>query len=70
VKESTKRAIRTAVQTAFAVAGSAPILVSTVGFSTTAGFGAVLVTVAAVLSKLHAVPAVSSFLNKYFGVPE
>ena len=70
MKESTTRTIRTAVQAVFAVAAGAPILLSSLGVETTVGYGAVVVTVAAAITRLHAVPAVNELLNKYFKIPK
>jgi hypothetical protein len=70
MKDSTKKTVRTAVQSLFLVAALAPVLLSTLGVESASGVGAAIIAGAAALTRLHAVPAVSSFLNKYFGVPE
>lgn len=70
MKDSTTRTIRTAVQALIAVAAVAPVMLSAVGIEKSAGFGAMILAAAAAVTRLHQVPAVNDFLNKYFGVPK
>lgn len=70
MKDSTIRTVRTAVQTLLAVAAGAPILLSSLGVETTVGYGAAMVTVAAAITRLHAVPVVNELLNKYLKIPK
>lgn len=70
MKESTAKTIRTAVQTLIAVAAAAPALLQALGVSTTVGFGATVVAVAAAVTRVHQLPAVNELLNKYFKIPK
>lgn len=70
MKESTTRTVRTAVQALFAVAAALPVMLPVVGVETSVGFGASLVAVAALITRLHQVPAVNELLNKYLKIPK
>jgi len=70
MKDSTKRTVRTAVQTLFLVAATLPVALSTLGIEAASGVGAGLIAASAAVTRVHAIPAVNDFLNKYFGVPK
>lgn len=73
MKDSTVRTVRTWLQGLFAAAAAVPsvaFLFPKVGLSTTAGIGLTVVTAAAAITRVHAIPAVSDFLNKYFKIPQ
>lgn len=70
MKQSTIRTIRTAVQTLFAVAAAAPLLLTSLGVSISAGIGATVVTVSAVIARIHQIPEVSAALEKYLKIPQ
>jgi hypothetical protein len=57
------------VQTLIAAAAAVPVILPAVGVSTTMGFGALVVAVAAGVTRLMQVPQVAELLNKYFKVP-
>jgi hypothetical protein len=62
MKDSTRRTIRTVVQTGLSAAGALPLIVQASGVpQTTAGVG-VLLAVAAGLTRVMALPAVDSLL--------
>lgn len=70
MKESTVRTVRTTVQTAIAVAAAMPAILPALGIQTSVGFGAVLVTAAAAITRLHQIPTVNELLNKYLKIPK
>lgn len=70
MKESTARTVRTSVQTLIAVAAAMPVILPALGIQTSVGFGAVLVTAAAAITRLHQVPVVNELLNKYLKIPK
>jgi hypothetical protein len=70
MKESTIKTVRTSVQALIAVAVAVPVMLPAVGIQTSAGFGATIVAVAAVITRIHQIPAVSDFLAKYLKIPQ
>ena len=47
-----------------------PVILPALGIQTSVGFGAVLVTAAAAITRLHQVPVVNELLNKYLKIPK
>lgn len=70
MKESTVRTVRTAVQTLFAIAAAVPLILPSLGVSTTVGIGLTVVTVAAAITRVHQIPGVNDLLNKYLKIPK
>lgn len=69
MRDEWKRTIRTAIQSVIALAPIVPILVPALGISATAGVGAILIAIAAAVTRVMQVPQVSELLNKYLKVP-
>ena len=69
MRDEWKRTLRTAIQVAISVSACAPALVPALGLSATAGVGATVLALAAVVTRVMQVPQVASLLNKYFKVP-
>lgn len=65
MKDSTKRTIRTVIQTAVSVAAALPALVHVAGLSDTLPGVAVALSVAAVVTRVMALPAVDAVLSKF-----
>jgi hypothetical protein len=57
------------LQTLIAVAVAVPVILPALGISTTVGFGALAVAVAAGLTRAMQIPQVAELLNKYLKVP-
>lgn len=57
------------MQTVIAVSASAVVLVPALGLSATSGVGAIVIAVAATVTRLMQIPQVAELLNKYFRVP-
>jgi len=70
VRDEWKRTIRTAIQSAIALAPLAPILVPALGISATATVGATIIAIAAAVTRVMQVPQVTELLNKYFKIPK
>lgn len=73
MKQSTISTVRTTIQALFAAAAAVPsvtVLFPSVGLSITAGIGAIVVTAAAVITRVHQVELVNDFLAKYLKIPK
>ena len=64
------RTVRTVIQTLVSVGALAPILIPALGLSTTAGVGAAVIGVAAIVTRVTTIPQVAELLNKYFKIPK
>lgn len=69
MKPETAKTIRTTVQVVLSVAAAMPILLAAVPVGTASGIGAVLIAVAAIITRIHQIPEVSAALSKYLKVP-
>lgn len=70
MKQESIKTVRTAVQTLVAVAAAMPVLVAYLPTGVATGIGATLVTVAAIITRIHQIPEVSAALAKYLKIPE
>jgi len=64
VKPEWVRTIRTAIQVVIAVVALVPVLVPALGLSATVGVGAGLTAIAAVVTRIMAVPQLSELINR------
>lgn len=63
------RVVRTALQVAVSVAPTVPVLIPAIGLSATAGVGAAMIAIAAVVTRVMSIPTVAELLNRYLKVP-
>lgn len=64
------RTVRTVIQILVSVGALAPILVPALGLSTTAGVGAAVIGVAAIVTRVSQIPQVAEILSKYLKIPK
>lgn len=64
------RTVRTVLQVTLSIAAAAPLVVPAMGLSTAAGVGAVVVGVAATVTRVSQIPAVASLLERFLKVPQ
>lgn len=65
MKHEWVRTLRTSLQALIGFLPVVPLLVGAVGISTTAGVGAVVIGVAATLTRIMAIPQVDDLVNRF-----
>lgn len=65
MKQEWTRTFRTVLQVLIGILPMVPFLVGAVGMSTTVGVGAVIIAVAAVATRIMAIPEIDDWVNRF-----
>lgn len=70
MRDEWKRTLRTVVQVAVSVSLCAPALVPALGLSATAGVGATVLALSAVVTRVMQIPQIAELLDRHLKIPK